>query len=60
MFHLYKHELSKVPKKNDIERIQKVYGKPKIKMFEGNGLTVKVKPTKNDKIKLIIEKSNVS
>jgi len=65
MFPSYKHESSKVPKKDilskyDIERIQKVYGKPQIKIFEGIGLTIKVKPIENNKIKLIIEKSNVT
>ena len=61
MYPTYKHEWSKVSSdvlsKEDIERIQKAYGKPKVKIFDSNGFTIKVKPIENDKIKLIIEKN---
>ena len=61
MYPTYKHERSKVSSdvlsKEDIERIQKAYSKPKVKIFDSNGFTIKVKPIENDKIKLIIEKN---
>ena len=61
MYPTYKHEWSKVSSdvlsKEGIERIQKAYGKPKVKIFDSNGFTIKVKPIENDKIKLIIEKN---
>ena len=61
MYPTYKLEWSKVSSdvlsKEDIERIQKAYGKPKVKIFDSNGFTIKVKPIENDKIKLIIEKN---
>ena len=60
MYPSYKHELSKLShnilSKEDIERIQHAYGKPKYKIFDNNGFIIKVKPVENDKIKLIIEK----
>ena len=44
--------------KEDIERIQNTYGKPKprTKIFDDNGFVVKVKTVKSDKIKIVVEK----
>ena len=60
MYPTYKHEWSKVSSnvlsQEDIERIQKAYGKPKVKIFDGNGIIIRAKSVENDKIKLIIEK----
>ena len=60
MYPTYKHELSKqsvdVLSQEDIERIQKVYGKPDIKIFDNDGLSIRVKSKGKNKIKLLIEK----
>ena len=56
----YKHELSKqsldILSQEDIERIQKAYGKPNIKIFENDSFSIRVKSKRKNKIKLLIEK----
>ena len=56
----YKHELSKqsldILSQEDIERIQKAYGKPNIKIFDNDGFSIRVKSKGKNKIKLLIEK----
>ena len=61
MYPTYKHELSKqsldVLSQEDIERIQKAYGKPDTKIFFNNdGFSIRVKSKGKNKIKLLIEK----
>ena len=64
MFPSYRNEWSKKTdnflSKEDIERIQKVYGerkKSKVKIFDDDAFTIRVKKSEeNNKIKLIIEK----
>ena len=60
MYPSYKHELSKLSSnilsKENKKRIQNAYGKPKAKIFDDNGIIIKVKAIENNKIKLIIEK----
>ena len=55
MYPSYKHELSKLSSnilsKEDKERIQNAYGKPKAKIFDDNGIIIKVKAIENNKIK---------
>ena len=61
MYPTYKHEWSTKESHNilsqeDIERIQKAYGKPNAKSFIIDDFTIKVKSKEKNKIKLIIEK----
>ena len=52
MYPTYKHELSK----QSLERIQKPYGRPDTKIFDNDGLSIRVKSKEKHKIKLLIEK----
>ena len=60
MYSTYKHELSKqsldVLSQEDIERIQKAYGKPDNEIFDNDGFTIRLKSKRKNKIKLLIEK----
>ena len=60
MYPIYKHELSKqsldVLSQEDIERIQKAYGKHGTKIFDNDGFSIRVKSKGKNKIKLLIEK----
>ena len=40
----------------DIERIQKAYGKPNIEIFDNDSFLIRVKSKEKNKIKLLIEK----
>ena len=54
MYPTYKHELSKqsldVLSQEDIERIQKAYGKPDTKIFDNHGFSIGVKSEGKNKI----------
>ena len=60
MYPTYKHELSKqsldVLSQEDIEKIQKAYGKPDTKIFDNDGFSIRIKSKRKNKIKLLIEK----
>ena len=60
MYPTYKHELSKqsldILSQEDIERIQKAYRKPNIKIFDNDTFSIWVKSKGKNKIKLLIEK----
>ena len=60
MYPTYKLELSKqsldILSQEDIERIQKAYGKPDTKIFDNDGFSIRVKSKRKNKIKLLIEK----
>ena len=60
MYPTYKHKLSKqsldILSQEDIERIQKAYGKPDTKIFDNDGFSIRVKSKGKNKIKLLIEK----
>ena len=61
MYPSYKHELYKqsldILSQEDIERIQKAYGKLNIKIFDNDGFSIRVKSKEKNKIKLLIEKN---